>query len=499
MPPKLPFRRTPSRPSAPATPEKVAGVQFPLDDAGTRSTGRLAKEVVGDTLSVLDPTAAERVRRTADWRKGYIGPFTEMVRAGMDDADTWTTLAGTALEALQTRMVAVDADTGEQTPMTDYLSTAEPRFEFDTETVTGEGPAVEEFVLPYRGEQLRGAALRTQLDRWVGDGVIEPSCAQALRTVQEHPEWLGLPGRSVAVLGLGSEMGPARPLLRWGADVLGVDLPTSPIWQEMRRDVPSTAGVLHMPVHQGRTGADLLTELPELARWLTTTAASPLTLGTYLYADGGAHVRLSSASDALARHLLSDGCADALAYLATPMDTYVVPEDVKAQSNAAFEARSRLTDPRGLAGRIPGGVLFQRNYDTGPGPGVHDALVPQQGPNYTLAKRVQRWRATVAHADGHTVSINCAPSTRTRSVVRNKGLALAYKGAPTFGIEIFEPETSSTLLAALLVHDLNVEPPLVAHPWQFESAGAASGGLWRQAYLPRTALTVAAVLGTVRR
>ena len=215
----------------------------------------------------------------------------------------------------------------------------------------------------------------------------------------------------------------------------------------------------------------------------------------------GDHDHLGCGGQALQAppNLQSDGTADALAYLATPMDTFVVPEDVKAQANAAFEARSRVTDPRGLAGRLSGGALFQRNYDTGPGPGIHDALVPQQGPNYTLAKRVQRWRATVAHAEGHTVSINCAPSTRTRSVTKNKGLALAYKGASTFGIEIFEPETSSTLLAALLVHDLNVEPPTVDHPWQFESAGAASGGLWRQAYLPRTALTVAAVLGTVRR
>ena len=275
MSPKIPFRRTPSHATAPAAAEKVAGVQFPVDAEGSRSTGRLAKEVVADTLSSLEPDAAERVRRTANWRKGYIEPFTEMVRAGVDDAGTWNALAATALEALQSRMVAVDPDTGAQSPMTDYLSTAEPRFEFDTETITGDGPAVEELVLPYRGTDLRGAALRSQLDRWVADGAIEPSCAEALRTVQAHPEWLSLPGRAVAVLGLGSEMGPARPLLRWGADVLGVDLPSSPIWKEMRRSVPTTAGSLRLPVRGGRPGADLLTELPELAQWLTAAAPAP--------------------------------------------------------------------------------------------------------------------------------------------------------------------------------------------------------------------------------
>ena len=130
---------------------------------------------------------------------------------------------------------------------------------------------------------------------------------------------------------------------------------------------------------------------------------------------------------------------------------------------------------------------------------MHDALVPQQGPNYTLAKRVQRWRATTAFADGHTVSVNVAPATDTHSVTKNKILAATYKGAYAFGIEIFAPDTSAALLAALMVHDLNVGRPQVDVQWQHESSGAASGGLWRQPYLPRTALPVAALIGTVKR
>lgn len=494
---RLPGRKAAPGPAAsPAPAEEARGVQFPLDSTGTRSTGHLAKEVVADALALCDPAAAERVRHTSDWRKGYIEPFTELVTVAMDDAAVWNDVAATALHALQSRMVAVEG--GVETPMTEYLDTATPRFAFDTEVVTGRGPAVEDLVLPYRGSELRGASLRTQLEKWVGAGVIEPSCAEALLRVQQNPEWLSLPGRTMLVLGLGSEMGPARTLLRWGADVMGVDLPTSPVWDELRASVPATAGTLRIPTRDGRAGADLLTELPELAAWAGSAAPHPVTMGTYLYADGGAHVRLSSAADALAEHLLEHGAADALAYLATPMDTFVVPEDVRTQAVRAFAARG-ATDPRTLAGRASRGALFQPNYPEGSGPGVHDALVPQQGPNYTLAKRVQRWRATTALAEGHTVSINVAPSTRTRSVTKNTGLALAYKGAPAFGIEILDPETSSTMLAALLAHDLNVAAPPYAHPWEHEASGAASGGLWRQPYLPRTALTVAAVLGTVKR
>jgi hypothetical protein len=112
-----------------------------------------------------------------------------------------------------------------------------------------------------------------------------------------------------------------------------------------------------------------------------------------------------------------------------------------------------------------------------------------------LAKRLQRWRATVARAAGTTVSLNVAPATRTRSVVRNRILAAAYAGAHRFNIEVFEPATSNTLMAALLVHDLRTGPPAQEHPWQDEAYAAAHGGLWRQPYAPRSALGLAVLLG----
>jgi hypothetical protein len=147
---------------------------------------------------------------------------------------------------------------------------------------------------------------------------------------------------------------------------------------------------------------------------------------------------------------------------------------------------------------VSGGRLLQRNYAPGSDPGLNDSLVPQQGPNYALAKRLQRWRATVAARDGVTVSLNVAPPTRTRSVVKNRALASAYAGAHRFGIEVFEPATSNTLMAALLVHDLqtsDTEAGQARAPWLAEADGAVHGGLWRTAYDPRSALGLAVVLG----
>jgi hypothetical protein len=79
--------------------------------------------------------------------------------------------------------------------------------------------------------------------------------------------------------------------------------------------------------------------------------------------------------------------------------------------------------------------------------------------------------------------------------VKNRALAAAYAGAHRFGVEVFEPGTANTLMAALLVHDLRVGSPNQPHPWQDEALAAAHGGLWTCAYDPRSALGLAALLG----
>ena len=219
-------------------------------------------------------------------------------------------------------------------------------------------------------------------------------------------------------------------------------------------------------------------------------------LGNYVYADGAANVRLSAAVDALTVRLQAERGDVALAFLATPTDVFAVPAEAVAQSVHAYATRSPAAKLAGPPLRaLSGGRLLRRAYLPGADPGINDSLVPQQGPNYALAKRLQRWRATLAREAGTTVSMNIAPPTRTRSVMKNRILAGAYAGAHRFGVEVFEPATCKVLMAALLVHDLNTGGPARPHPWQDEAHAAAHGGLWRIAYEPRSALTLAAALG----
>lgn len=468
------------------------GVQF-----RSESTSATAREVLSDALRPADPVGARAVEHETAWRRQYLQHFRRAVEAGVGDAAAARSIAAEGLRSAHAAMRFDDVALDEAlavTPLDQVLSTT---------TVQGEAEPETELTVPYRGERLGGDALLRQLDDWLDRGVVTPSCADAVRTVQANPDWLRLEGNLVVVLGAGAEMGPYRALQRWGAEVAAVDLPRADVQGRIAEVATGGAGRVHVPsriVTHGRpdggsdVGADLVRELPALAHWLGSFE-SRVVLGNYCYADGGQHVRVSMAADALADHLVRERPDTALAFLATPTDVFAVGADDVARSEAAYRAGRFGRMARHATRVASGGRLLQRNYPPGADPGICDALVPQQGPNYAFAKRLQRWRATTARAAGTTVSLNVAPATRTRSVVKNKALAAAYAGAHRFGVEIFDPATSNTLMAALLVHDLRAGLPAEAEPWQDEARGAAHGGLWTAAYHPRSALGLAAVLG----
>ncbi len=483
-----------------------SGVSFPVSADGRRSTSALGRAVVADALGRVDPAGALAASREANWRAGYLTHFRTLIEAGLASRAAAVCVARDGLTSLHRRMRVAGRDGGETG--LDTLISAPARHLLTTVPVTGGGVAESELSVPYRGERLGGGALLRQLDAWVTAGVIEPSCAEAVRAVAACPEWLALPGRTVVALGAGAEVGPLPVLLNWGARVIGVDLACPAIWDRVLETARRGGGTLLVPVAHEKPGAepagdlaqragfDLAGDVPAVADWLAGIDG-PLVLGNYVYADGAANVRVASAVDALTARLHAERSDVALAFLATPTDVFAVPADAVAQSARAYAARPAAAKLGSWPLRaLSGGRLLRPGYPPGADPGICEGLVPQQGPNYALAKRLQRWRATLARDGGATVSLNVAPPTRTRSVTRNRVLAAAYAGAHRFGVEVFEPATTKTLMAALLVHDLNTGGgPATAHPWQDEARAAAHGGLWRIGYAPRSALGLAALLG----
>lgn len=492
------------------------GVQFPAVD-GRRSTTATGRETFAVAAEPVDRHLARRIRGIRDWRKEYVAPARDLVALTGRDA-TLSLAASTAGLAYLTDHFVFVRD-GVEHPL---ATACRIPGALGTRSFVGGAPARGPIGVPYRGRLLSGSDLIGQVRDWVAAGVAEPSLLTAVTRAVNHPEWFDLSHTTILMLGAGAELSPLRELLMWGAQVLAVDLPRPEVWRRIIAAVEGTPGVLQVPIPPGSgigpgdtveavaevAGVDLLRDLPDIASWVSGFDGDMI-VGNYLYADGATNVRLSMAADALAEHVRSERTGrTTLAYLATPTDAFQVGADVVADSRERWDRHlvARATRwPLRLAN------LFQPNYpetirdDAGRIYAVADCLVPQQGPNYLLAKRMQRWRAIEARDAGVHVSLNVAPATRTQSVVKNRMLAAAYAGAGRFGIQVFEPDTCNALMALLLVRDLNdptsaADPATpLAHPSQLFTDAANHGGLWRSAFSPRSVLGVAAVVGMIER
>ena len=486
------------------------GVTF-AGAGGRRSSTAAAKAVLSDAVRAVDPDLARDVEQARNWRKDYVGLMVRLEAACAASAKAATLVAGDGLAAVPRNFVFARSGADQSLPAA-FATYDESRF--DTAEVPGRGERVARLAVPYRGELLAGGALHRQLDQWVAAGAIEPSCAAAILMVDADPNWLDASDLQVALIGAGSEMGPLSPLCQWGATVIAVDAPRPDIWARLLATAEKGSGRMLLPVRGAgggdlvdRAGADLLTETPEIRTWLAGMAG-PVVIGSYAYADGAGFPRVAVAADALIADLVNSRRAAAIAYLASPTDAFAVPADIVTSARASSQKSAGGSAARALSA----GRLYRPHYESPVRPagesglaGIADSIVPQQGPNYALAKRIQRWRAIAARDEGVISSANVAPATRTRSVTRNRILSAAYSGAPRFGVEIFDPATSSVLMAALLLHDLrnpvaaaHPDAPL-DHPAELLIDAAAHGGLWRIPYEPRSVLGLAVARGLLRR
>merc|ERR1719277_973523 len=110
-----------------------------------------------------------------------------------------------------------------------------------------------------RNTNLKGMALRKQLDEWVEYGTLEADVADALKTLQmNQDEWLDLSGMYFVLLGAASAMGPLSFLLSLGANVIAVARPKA--LQTILRQARRSPGRVLFPVKRGSEWKDLLAQ-----------------------------------------------------------------------------------------------------------------------------------------------------------------------------------------------------------------------------------------------
>lgn len=492
------------------------GLQFPINSSNNKpSTSKTGQAILAEALSTVDHKASLQVLAEKNWRKQYPLHFKALVENGIRNQENPIEIAKHGLDKAH-HSFEFYRD-GSKHSFKEVMDL--PAHTLHTIKFKGESDAAPEWYVPYKGQKLQGEALLAQVQIWEDSGIIEPSHAKAIRSIVANPEWFDLSDRSMVLFGAASEAGPLTWLAKWKANIIAVDLPNARVWDKILSTVKNGNATLIAPAVEAfgsntpssalkeKLGANLLTQTPEIAQWLLQHE-QPLDLAAIAYLDGEKHVRVSMAMDSIMQHVSAQKPDTSLMYMCTPTDVYAVPAEVVDASANKFKSRPQTE--KILSKSIEAISLkhfFQKaSHDLIPSEtdyayGIADCLVVEQGPNYALAKRIQQWRATLARHQGQRVSINIAPSTTTHSVVKNPLLKAAFNGAGLFGVEAFSPETTNSIMAALWIHDLR-NPESIAnperemnHPLELMMEGANHGGLWRVAYLARTALPFAAVYG----
>jgi len=481
------------------------GVAFPENSKGERSTTDACKNIFAASFSAIsEDQLAKETLEEKNWRYRYNKYFISHVEKSLKSPEAALAAARAGLDRLHNDFEFIRD--GKSTKFVDAMKQIPGSFH--TGFIQGKAAKPKpEYVVPYKGKQLKGDSLIQQLNKWAEYGTIEPSAAEAITAVVKNSKWVDLSDKYFVLLGAGSAMGPFLVLMALGANIIAVDLDRAPIWKRLLTIAEASPGTITFPLKKPQkdikspeelyeqAGSNLITQAPEISNWLqSVNPDKTLTVGCYVYLDGEAHVKVALACDAIMKSVCEKRKNTSLAFLCTPTDCHVIPDVARKAALANYNAldwRNLLVLPiRALSKTmLVKNALRPIKANDGTEFSIVDGLAVAQGPNYALAKRMQHWRAIVSRASGCPVSSHVAPSTATASVVHNKQFAWAYDGMPYFRpLEIFEQETSNAVMAAILIHDLNnpkafakPETPL-RNPLELFKENSFHGGIWRSAY-----------------
>jgi hypothetical protein len=382
---------------------------------------------------------------------------------------------------------------------------------FVTHVVQGTVPfkAATPFEVPFEGKAYTGEALQSLVHLWANTGSAEPSLVSAVREVSHHPEWFDLRSRCFILIGATSEMGPLENLLAAGATVVAIARQGNRgnKWGNLIAKAAKSPGRLLIPVPAEdpvaeKAGADATNDLEGLIEWLVGAdlqahiTGMPTAIYNGIYMDGEGFVRASVAMDAICDAYTKakiQKTPPSLLYIDTPSHAHVTPVSVQEGSEGFRADASPLfkwLHTAGLLKPTPYHATDSTNRAKSEGRVVLDALSAQQGPNYAVAKYLQRFRALVhRNLEGGVVSVTNGPPARTDSVMHSKTMAIVMDSMSLFPPNVgHEPETVQSLMANIMVRDLcsseAYSQPAVqlVHPMDLFYENSWHGGMWRSPF-----------------
>ncbi len=491
---------------------------MPLQFANGQSStsfaiGALARAIreaagVGGPQSERLLALAETLGAPADWRNNYQRVFAELSAFEFTSSDS----------VLQRALLAATGDliqdeTGRSlNSLVSANSIAAARDAVLTVEVRGAGQAS---ALATVGTPTAEAMIEHRL--------AEPGVRSSLAA---YDDWISnhadapTQGEVLVAIGANAELSIAPDWLAVGGQVVAVARRNAAKWAGLIAEARASSGTLLVPVLASRAvgvdlssiddvqlaelaGLDLQDHVTAIAAWIAGLAAENKTdrfvlLGS-VYAPGKNQILASAAQDAvmaaISRELPRERLV--LGWLATPLDSVVRS---KSHLNALEANYKKL----GLRGRIRAGFWHLFGGLKAPKAAqlehakladelaVFDYSAQRQGSSYLFAKRIERWRANVAEADGIKTWFQVAPPAQTHSTLDYKIVRAAYRGLTRLGFTAFEAWMLRDLLCSMLIGSLKGQMQR-----DELSETAIHGGIWRLPYDPQTVWLPAAGIGWI--
>lgn len=495
-------------------------LRFGTGDSSTQFAIELLKAGLTAAGAPTGQELAERLGSAADWRDNYQTAFADLTRLEVDsdNAKLQRSLLdalgraivdenGMALAELVERGWAAAAGAKNAAVVTiEVRGEAEPSRLATVGVATAEALVRNDLAEPGIHELL-GA-----YDNWVEANESNPTEGEFLLAVGANAElslitdWLAIGGGAAAV----ARPNPAK-------------------WAGLIAEAHRSAGVLYVPVLAERlvgltdselddeqlaniAGLDLQGDIGAVAGWIADLARLHsrdriVALGT-VYAPGKNQILAAGAQDALFAKLLAElGSRRAtVGWLATPLDSVALPDRVLYD---VFRKYAKLTFGQKLLahflsrfGVLKGPQLARFKAANGQVLALFDFSARRQGSSYLLAKRIERWRADVAAADGFDPWFQVTPPAQTTSTMSYAVVRAAFRGMRRFGVTAFVPWMLRDLLTATLIGHLKRKAPPAGASASATSASstdllaaAIHGGVWRVPYDPQTVWVPATLLG----
>mmetsp|Transcript_25644 Transcript_25644/g.39732 ORF Transcript_25644/g.39732 Transcript_25644/m.39732 type:complete len:795 (+) Transcript_25644:119-2503(+) len=434
-----------------------------------------------------------------------------------------------------------------------------------TATNSSDQPKVKyEFAAPRElnsKKSLTGSQIEAQMRAWSSYGCLEPSVVDSVSQIAELEDATPLVDRNKKVfvlLGATSELGPFSVLAKLGATIAVVARPgyLSKIQKLVYDAKFKTNATLLLPVRPrnavntvddeylttnymdfnsniksnsnpilegneddedimndddlgdciDRAGADIINDTPELAEWIANLCPEKqLVLVNMANLNGEDHVLVSTGMDLICEAVCQQRRDTCLVYYVSPTTAHCVSEGASMDSERRVREaplwQKMLTvtnlqfEPQGSWPKLPNTGLR-----------VFNGLARYQGHFYALAKTSQMWRCMLARSEGHVVSANLGPSSRTDSMITHKFISLALEGMQIVPpLVTFDVEPAKTLMAALMLWDLNYQDASSAnpanrleHPMCLFLENAVHGGTWRCPYTVDSMGRVSYIVGHFR-